>query len=71
VPQGERSFAVLKGQERVEEVLELIRSRKASLISLTPQKSSLEDLFIKEVQQQDQEPPSDILERGGMDEAPR
>jgi len=55
LPQGERTFAVLKGQEQVEEILDLIRQRKASLISLTPQKSSLEDLFMREVQQQEQE----------------
>jgi ABC-2 type transport system ATP-binding protein len=71
VPQGERTFAVLRGQEQVEGILELIQARKASLISLTPQKSSLEDLFMREVQQQDQESLS--LERGGMGggEAPR
>lgn len=61
VPQGTRTFAVLKGQEQVEKILDLIRSHKASLISLTPQKSSLEDLFMREVEQQG----------GGMGEAPR
>ena len=64
LPQGERTFAILRGQEQVEEILDLIRQRKASLISLTPQKSSLEDLFMREVQQQDQESLS--LEGGGM-----
>ena len=52
IPQGERLLAVLPGQDQVNEVLDLIRARKASLISMTPQKSSLEDLFMKEVQQQ-------------------
>jgi ABC-2 type transport system ATP-binding protein len=52
IPQGERLLAVLRGQDQVNEVLDLIRVRQASLISVTPQKSSLEDLFMKEVQQQ-------------------
>jgi len=52
IPQGERLLAVLQGQHQVNEVLDLIRARKASLISVTPQKSSLEDLFMREVQQQ-------------------
>jgi len=50
--QGARLLAVLQGQHQVNEVLDLIRARKASLISVTPQKSSLEDLFMREVQQQ-------------------
>ncbi len=52
IPQGARLLAVLQGQDQVNEVLDLIRARKASLISVTPQKSSLEDLFMREVQQQ-------------------
>ena len=52
IPQGERLLAVLQGQNQVNEVLDLVRARKASLISVTPQKSSLEDLFMREVQQQ-------------------
>ena len=47
--QGERVLVTLNGQTPVDEVLDLIRARKASLISLTPQKSSLEDLFMREV----------------------
>jgi ABC-2 type transport system ATP-binding protein len=49
IPQGERLLVVLEGQGQVDELLNLIRTRKASLISLTPQKSSLEDLFMREV----------------------
>src|SRR5437667_8509535 len=52
IPQGGRLLAVLQGQDQVNDVLDLIRARKALLISVTPQKSSLEDLFMKEVQQQ-------------------
>ena len=52
VPQGERLLVVLPGQDQLNEVLDLIRARQALLISVTPQKSSLEDLFMREVQQQ-------------------
>ncbi len=49
IAKGDRLLAVFQSQDQVNEVLELIRVRKASLISVTPQKSSLEDLFMKEV----------------------
>ena len=49
VMQGERVFLILRGQEQVDRVLEIIRAAKATLISLTPQKSSLEDLFVRQV----------------------
>lgn len=52
IQQGERLLAVLPSQDQVNSVLDLIRAQKASLVSVTPQKSSLEDLFMKEVQQQ-------------------
>ena len=52
VAHGPRVLFILKGQGQVNEVLDLVRARKAALISLTPQKSSLEDLFIQEVQEQ-------------------
>jgi ABC-2 type transport system ATP-binding protein len=42
-------LVVLKSQQQVEGALEIIRSAKASLVSLNPQKGSLEDLFIREV----------------------
>jgi ABC-2 type transport system ATP-binding protein len=57
IRQGARLLAVLQGQDQVNDVLDLIRARKASLISVTPQKSSLEDLFMREVQQQTITPP--------------
>ena len=53
IPQGERLLAVLHNQ--IDEVLELIRARHASLISVTPQQPSLEELFMKEVRQQSSE----------------
>jgi ABC-2 type transport system ATP-binding protein len=50
VLQGDRMLVVLKSQQEVEGALEIIRAAKASLVSLTPQKGSLEDLFIREVE---------------------
>jgi hypothetical protein len=48
--QGDRMLVVLKSQQQVGGALEIIRAAKASLVSLTPQKGSLEDLFIREVE---------------------
>jgi len=53
IPQGERLLAVLHNQ--IDEVLDLIRARHASLISVTPQQPSLEELFMKEVRQRSSE----------------
>ena len=50
VMQGDRMLVVLKSQQQVGDALEIIRAAKASLVSLTPQKGSLEDLFIREVE---------------------
>jgi ABC-2 type transport system ATP-binding protein len=50
VMQGDRMLVVLKSQQRVGGALEIIRAAKANLISLNPQKGSLEDLFIREVE---------------------
>jgi ABC-2 type transport system ATP-binding protein len=49
VTQGDRMLVVLKNQQQVAGALEIIRAAKASLVSLNPQKGSLEDLFIREV----------------------
>jgi ABC-2 type transport system ATP-binding protein len=49
VVQGDRMLVVLKSQQQVGGALEIIRAAKACLVSLTPQKGSLEDLFIREV----------------------
>lgn len=50
VMQGDRMLVVLKSQQQVSGALEIIRTAKASLVSLNPQKGSLEDLFIREVE---------------------
>jgi hypothetical protein len=42
---------VLNGQKHVDGVLDIIRAAKATLISLSPQASSLEDLFMKQVKE--------------------
>jgi len=49
---GDRALLVLSGQAQVQAVLECIRAVKATLVSLTPQNSSLEDLFMRKVQAQ-------------------
>ncbi len=49
VLQGERVMVVLASQQSVDEALDVIRAAKAKLVSLTPHKASLEDLFIREV----------------------
>ena len=51
VMQGDRMLVVLKSQQQVEGALEIIRAAKACLVSLNPQKGSLEDLFIREVEE--------------------
>ena len=50
VMQGDLFLVVLKSQQQVEGALEIIRAAKARLVSLNPQKGSLEDLFIREVE---------------------
>jgi ABC-2 type transport system ATP-binding protein len=45
---GERVMVVLSNQHQVDESLEVIRATHAKLVSLTPHKASLEDLFIRE-----------------------
>jgi ABC-2 type transport system ATP-binding protein len=50
--QAGRTLLVLKGQEQLNGVLDVIRASKATLISVTPHQSSLEDLFMKEVHEQ-------------------
>ncbi|UVT17783.1 MAG: ABC transporter ATP-binding protein [Nitrospira sp.] len=48
VLQGERVMVVLNSQQDVDQALDVVRSAKAKLVSLTPHKASLEDLFIRE-----------------------
>lgn len=50
--QGGRTLLVLKGQEQLNGALDVIRAAKATLISVTPHQGSLEDLFMREVQEQ-------------------
>ena len=45
---GERVMVVLSSQRQVDESLEVLRAAHAKLVSLTPHKASLEDLFIRE-----------------------
>lgn len=45
---GRRCLVVLPGPERVEEVLASIRTHGGTLISVTPQKGTLEDLFFEQ-----------------------
>ncbi|MGQ0557804.1 MAG: ABC transporter ATP-binding protein [Nitrospiraceae bacterium] len=49
IVQGSQVLVVLPSRQQVGQVLEIIRGAKATLVSLTPQKGSLEDLFIREV----------------------
>lgn len=49
IMQGDRVMIVLRNQQQVDSALEIIRTAKAKLVSLTPHKASLEDLFIREV----------------------
>lgn len=49
VTQGTQALVVLKSQRHIVNALEIIRSAKGELVSLTPHKSSLEELFIREV----------------------
>jgi ABC-2 type transport system ATP-binding protein len=44
---GRRCLVVLPGPEQVEQVLAALRSHGGTLISVTPQKRTLEDLFFK------------------------
>lgn len=48
VTQGSRVMVVLKSPQQVDGALDIIRASKAALVSLTPHKSSLEELFIRE-----------------------
>jgi ABC-2 type transport system ATP-binding protein len=52
VRQNDRTLLVLKGHEHLNGLLDVIRASKATLLSITPQKSSLEELFMREVQEQ-------------------
>jgi ABC-2 type transport system ATP-binding protein len=48
VTQGSRVMMVLRSPQQVDSAVDIIRASKATLVSVTPHKSSLEDLFIRE-----------------------
>ncbi len=52
VRQSDRTLLVLKGHEHLNGLLDVIRASKATLLSITPHQSSLEDLFMREVREQ-------------------
>lgn len=45
--QGSQTLIVLKDQYHVRQALDIVRAAKGDLVSLTPHRSSLEDLFIR------------------------
>lgn len=47
--QGSQVLLVLRNQQQVGNALEIVRVAKGVVVSVTPQKGSLEDLFIREV----------------------
>lgn len=47
--QGNQVLLVLRNQQQVGNALEIVRVAKGVVVSVTPQKGSLEDLFIREV----------------------
>ncbi len=49
VVQAAQTMAILKEREQVASALEIVRLAKAQVISIVPQKHSLEDLFLEEV----------------------
>ncbi|MGQ0667578.1 MAG: ABC transporter ATP-binding protein [Nitrospiraceae bacterium] len=49
VKQGGQTLIVLKNQHQVAQALEIVRTAKGDLLSLTPHRNSLEELFIREV----------------------
>lgn len=51
VGQSDQTLLVLKGHEHLNGLLDVIRASKATLLSITPHRSSLEELFMREVQE--------------------
>jgi len=49
VAQGDRTLLVVTGTDKLNGVLDVLRAAKATLLSVTPQRSSLEDLFMRQV----------------------
>jgi ABC-2 type transport system ATP-binding protein len=48
VVQGEQVMVVLASQQDVNHAIDVVRSVKGHVVSLTPHRASLEDLFIRE-----------------------
>jgi ABC-2 type transport system ATP-binding protein len=46
---GDKLLLTVEGDEKVNQVVELIKGKRGKLISLTPHKETLEELFIKEM----------------------
>jgi ABC-2 type transport system ATP-binding protein len=55
VVQGIQVLVVLKSHQYVNNALDIVRSAKATLVSLTPHKGSLEDLFMRQVEERHQQ----------------
>lgn len=49
IEQGQALFVITKDENLVEKIAELAISKKAKLVSITPHKETLEDLFFKEM----------------------
>ena len=49
VAQGDRTLLVVTGTDKLNGVLDALRAAKATLLSVTPQRSSLEELFMRQV----------------------
>ena len=49
IAQGDRTLLIVTGPEQLNGVLDVLRAAKATLLSVTPQKSSLEDLFMRQI----------------------
>jgi ABC-2 type transport system ATP-binding protein len=49
VAQGDRTLLIVTGPDKLNGVLDVLRAAKATLLSVTPQQSSLEDLFMRQV----------------------
>jgi ABC-2 type transport system ATP-binding protein len=48
IQRGRQCMLVLPGRDHLEEVLGMVRARGGKLVSVTPQKGSLEELFLKQ-----------------------
>ena len=56
IQQGRRCMVVLPGPARLDDVLAAIRESGGTLVSVTPEKGSLEDIFLNETNSRSGEP---------------